>query len=440
VKKSPRVRDLHARRRERFFDTVGEGVAVLFAAKEASFGHDIAYRYRPDPDFLYLTGFAEPEAVAVLDASSRRYTLFVRPKDRSRETWEGRRAGPEGALRDFGADRAYPVRELKRRLSDLLRKAPVLHHAFGIDAEADRLVAGILGAFRSQARNPGRGPLVVKDPTGVLHEMRLRKEPEEIQRLERAARIASRAHREAMALTRPGRFEYELAAAVERRFLSEGASGPAYPTIVASGENATILHYSENRRRIGTGDLVLVDAGCELDGYASDVTRTFPASGRFTRPQRRLYDLVLAAQTAALARVRAGARFDEPHATARGVLLDGLIDLGLLRGSRARLKSTNAAQRFCLHHTSHWLGLDVHDRGRYVEKDGKARRLEAGMVLTIEPGLYVRTDEKRVPPEYLGLGIRIEDDVLVTDEGARVLTEGAPKEPAEIAAAVGRRR
>jgi Xaa-Pro aminopeptidase len=237
----------------------------------------------------------------------------------------------------------------------------------------------------------------------------------------------------------PGRYEYELAAALERRFVAEGASGPAYPSIVASGVNATILHYDENRRRIAPGDLILVDAGCEVDGYASDITRTFPASGRFTGPQRRLYDAVLAAQGAAIAKAVAGARYTEVHDAAREVLLDALLDLGLLRGRRAVLKKKNAAQRFCLHNTSHWLGLDVHDRGRYLDEKGKPRRLVPGMVLTVEPGLYVRPDETNVPKEYLGLGVRIEDDVLVTGTGPRVLTGGAPKEPAELRAAVGRR-
>ncbi len=432
--------DVFRRRRKRFFEKMGEGVTLLFAPPEQALGWDIHYRYRPDPDLHYLTGFSEPETVAVLDADRRHLTLFVRPKDRERETWEGRRAGPEGARRDFGADAAYPVAELTRRLPDLIRRSRVLFHALGQSEKGDRLVADLLGRFRREARNPKRGPVVVKDPTEVLHEMRLVKEPEEIAAMERAAAIAARAHRDAMTLAAPGRFEYELAAAIERRFVKEGAAGPAYPSIVAAGVNATILHYTENRGRIAAGDLVLVDAGCEFDGYASDVTRTFPASGRFTKPQRRLYDAVLAAQRTAIAAVKPEAKFTEAHEAARDVLLDALIDMGLLRGRRAMLKRRNAAQRFCLHNTSHWLGLDVHDRGRYRDEKGKPRRLVSGMVLTVEPGLYVRPDEKNVPKEYLGLGIRIEDDVLVTESGSRVLTGGAPKEPPELLAAVGRRR
>ena len=416
-----------ARRRARFFDGMKEGVALLFATPEAAYSHDVHYRYRPDPDLFYLTGFTEPEAAAVLDADLRTFTLFVRPKDRSKETWEGRRSGPEGVVRDHGADRAYPFGDLSKRLPDLVRRAHVLHYVFGAHAEGDRIVASLLARFRRETRNPKRGPATVVDPTDLLHAMRLVKAPEEIVLMERSAAIAVAAHREARRLAKPGLFEYQLEAAIDSRFRAMGASGPAYPTIVASGENATILHYTENRRRIGAGDLVLVDAGCEVDGYASDVTRTFPASGRFTRPQRRLYDAVFSAQRAAIAAVRPGTPWDAPHEAAREVLLDALLEVGILRGRRAVLKKKNAAQRFALHHTSHWLGLDVHDRGRYRDEAGAPRKLEPGMVLTIEPGLYVRADEKGVPKEYRGLGIRLEDDVLVTEAGARVLTESAPK-------------
>jgi len=355
-------------RRTRFFDAMKEGVAVLFAAPEAAFGHDVHYRYRPDPDLFYLTGFPEPDAVAVFDADRRTFTLFVRPKDRAKETWEGRRSGPEGAARDFGADAAHPIAELPRRLPDLLRRSRVLHYAFGSHAEGDRIVAGLLARFRREARHARRGPVSVADPTDLLHAMRLVKSPDEITLMQRAATIAATAHRDAQRLAKPGLFEYQIEAAIDRRFRTMGATGPAYPTIVASGDNATILHYVENSRRLAAGDLVLVDAGCEVQGYASDVTRTFPVSGRFTRPQKRLYGAVLAAQKGAIAAVKPGAAWDAPHEAAREILLDALIELGLLRGRRATLKRKNAAQRFALHHTSHWLGLDVHDRGRYRDE------------------------------------------------------------------------
>src|ERR1035437_5846389 len=277
-----------ARRRARFLHEMGEGAALLFTTPKAASGYDVRYRYRPDPDFFYLTGFTEPEAVAVLDVDRVTFTLFVRPRDRTKETWEGRRSGPEGAMRDYGADHAYTVAELPKRLPDLVRRARVLHYAFGGHADGDSVVAGLLGRFRRDARNPKRGPATVKDPTDLLHAMRLVKGPE----------------------------------GLARRFRAVGASGPAYTTIVASGENATILHYAEGRRRIGAGDLVLVDAGCDVQGYASDVTRTFPATGRFTRPQKRLYGAVLAAQRAAIAAVTPGARWGARHEAAQARLLD----------------------------------------------------------------------------------------------------------------------
>ncbi|MEO6323608.1 MAG: aminopeptidase P N-terminal domain-containing protein [Thermoanaerobaculia bacterium] len=435
----PKKQDLFARRRARFLAGMKEGVALFIASPEAFFGHDTAYRYRPDPDFQHLTGFAEPGAIAVLDADRKVYTLFVRRRDRVRESWEGRRAGPEGAVADFGADAAYPTEELAERLPELIRSASVLHVALGISPDSDRLVLELLARFRREARDPRRGPSLLKDPTDLLHEMRLFKEPEEVALLERSAAIAARAHRDAMRLAAPGRYEYQLEAVIEKRFKAEGASGPAYSTIVGSGENATILHYVENRRQMRGGELVLVDAGCEYEGYASDITRTFPVSGTFSRVQQRFYEVVLAAQTAAIAAVRPGTPFDDVHAAARDVLIDGLIDLGLLKGRRSSVKAHQSDQRFILHRTSHWLGRDVHDRGRYMDASGSSRPLEAGMVLTVEPGLYVRTDEAKVPSKFLGLGVRIEDDVLVTADGNRVLTDGVPRRPDELSELMGRK-
>ncbi|MFN7989129.1 MAG: aminopeptidase P N-terminal domain-containing protein [Thermoanaerobaculia bacterium] len=419
--------DLFARRRERFFDRVKEGVALLFATPEQNLSWDGTYRYRPDPDLFYLTGFAEPEAVAVLDAGARAFFLFVRPKDRERETWEGRRAGVKGAVKLHGADAAWEVGELEKKLPELIRGSSSLHYAFGVDEKRDLLVASILGRFRREARNPQRGPVAVNDVTDVIHEMRLRKEPEEIVLMERAAAIAAAAHDEARALARPGRFEYEVEAAIGARFRREGAAGPSYETIVASGPNATTLHYVENDRRIEDGDLVLVDAGCEVEGYASDITRTFPASGRFAPEQEAIYRIVLSALHAATSKVRPGGRFQDVHDAAVEVLVDGLLELGLLSGKRKKVIEKGDYTRFYMHRTSHWLGMDVHDRGRYHDAKGEWRLLEPGMVLTVEPGLYVRPDEKKVPSPFLGIGVRIEDDVLVTEQGHRVLTAAAPK-------------
>ncbi len=419
--------DLFARRRERFFDRVKEGVAILFATPEQHLSWDGTYRYRPDPDLFYLTGFGEPETVAVLDAGARAYFLFVRPRDRERETWAGRRAGTKGAVKVHGADEAWPISELEKKLPELIRGSSSLHYAFGIDEKRDLLVASILGRFRREARNPQRGPIVVNDVTDVIHELRLRKEPEEIARMERAAAIAAVAHDEARALARPGRMEYEVEAAIAARFRQGGASGPSYETIVASGPNATTLHYVENDRRIEDGDLVLVDAGCEVEGYASDITRTFPASGHFTSEQEAVYRVVLAAQHAAIVKVRPGGRFQDVHDAAVEVLVDGLLELGLLSGKRKKVIEKGDFTRFYMHRTSHWLGMDVHDRGRYHDAKGDWRLLEPGMVLTVEPGLYIRPDEKKVPAAFLGIGVRIEDDLLVMAEGHRILTSAAPK-------------
>ena len=402
--------------------------ALVYAPPERLFGHDTSYRYRPEPDFTYLTGFGEPDGVAVFDGRKRQFLLFVRPKDRDRETWEGRRAGPKGAVAFFGADRGYPLAELEKRLPDLIRPAGTLFHGFGLHPKADETVIGLLAQFRREARHVQRGPERVVDVTTVLHEMRLRKEPAEVEILARSCAIAARAHREAQAAARPGKMEYEVEAVLVRRFLAEGATGTSYHSIVASGENATILHYVENSRRIEPGDLVLVDAGCEYLGYASDITRTFPASGRFTKPQKKLYDVVISALKASTAKVRAGLPFEGVDRAAKEVLVDGLVDAGLLKGRTRTLLANKRYERFTLHRTSHWLGLDVHDRGRYAARDGSSRVLEPGMVLTVEPGIYVRPDEKNVPAEYLGIGIRVEDDVVVTDGDPRVLTDGAPKE------------
>lgn len=418
---------LFARRRERFFDRVKEGVAILFATPEQHLSWDGEYRYRPDPDLFYLTGFGEPETVAVLDAGARAFFLFVRPRDRERETWNGRRAGTKGAVKAHGADAAWDVAELEKKLPELIRGSSSLHYAFGIDEKRDLLVASILGRFRREARIPQRGPIVVNDVTDVIHEMRLRKEPEEIALMDRAAAIAAVAHDEARALARPGRMEYEVEAAIGARFRGDGASGLAYETIVASGPNATTLHYVENDRRIEEGDLVLIDAGCEVEGYASDITRTFPASGHFAPEQEAIYRVVLAAQHAAIAKVRPGGPFQNVHDAAVEVLVDGLLELGLLSGKRKKVIEKGTFTRFYMHRTSHWLGMDVHDRGRYHDAKGEWRLLEPGMVLTVEPGLYIRPDEKKVPAAFLGIGVRIEDDVLVTEEGHRVLTAAAPK-------------
>jgi len=410
------------------------GVAVFRAAPVAVRSHDVEYPYRQDNDLLYLTGFAEPEATCVLAPGSEApFTLFVRPRDREKEIWNGYRAGVEGAQEMYRADAAHPVAELAERLPKLIEHAPVVYFAPGRDAAFNQRMLDLFGWARDNRARSGAGPRGLLDPGTILHEMRLFKGPEEVAALERAIAIAAEAHRAAMTTTRPGLFEYEIEALIDYTFRRRGAAGPAYPSIVASGPNATILHYVENDRRMDDGDLLLIDAGAEWGGYCADVTRTFPVGARFSDRQRALYDVVLAAQEAAIDAVQPDVPFDAPHRRALEVLVDGLIAHGLLDGTRDAAIESGSYRTFFMHRTSHWLGMDVHDVGVYHLGDGP-RVLAPGMVLTIEPGLYVPPDLERVDARWRGIGIRIEDDVLVTEEGGRVLSAAVPKHVADIEA------
>ncbi len=402
------------------------GVAIFRAAPTAVRSHDVEYPYRQDNDLLYLTGFPEPETTCVLaPGSPHPFTLFVRPRDREREVWTGVRAGVEGATSVYGADAAHPAEELAERLPKLIEHAPVLYFAPGRDTAFNQRILDLYGRARDNRARTGAGPRGILDPGALLHEMRLFKGPEEIDAMQRAATISCEAHRRAMRETRADSFEYEIQALVDYEFRRRGATGPAYPSIVASGANATILHYVDNARRMQEGDLLLLDAGAEVDGYCADITRTYPVGRRFSERQRALYEVVLRAQEAAIAAVRPGASFDEPHQRAVENLVDGLITLGLLKGSHDEALEQGTYRRFFMHRTSHWLGMDVHDVGVYHVGDG-SRPLAPGMVLTIEPGLYVPADDESVDAGWRGIGIRIEDDVLVTDDGARVLTADIP--------------
>ncbi len=410
------------------------GVAIFRSPPVAIRSHDVEYPFRQDNDLLYLTGFPEPETTCILAPGSEHpYTLFVRPRDKAKEIWTGVRAGIEGARSLYGADAAYPSDELDGRLPKLVETAAALYYAPGRDRRFNSRIFELFGWARDNHARSGAGPRGLLDPGTIVHEMRLRKSPEEIAALERAIAIAADAHQRAMRDTRPGAFEYEIEALLDYTFRRSGASGPAYPSIVASGANATILHYVENTRAMQDGELLLIDAGAEWGGYCADVTRTFPVGARFSAPQRALYELVLAAQEAATAAVRPGARFEEPHQRAVDVLVDGLRELGLLRGSHDEMIESGAYRQFYMHRTSHWLGMDVHDVGVYRDADGP-RPLDPGMVLTIEPGCYVAADCAAVAPEWRGIGIRIEDDVLVTAEGHRVLSAAVPKTVADLEA------
>ena len=425
-------------RRARLMEALGpRAVAVFPAAPEKVRSGGSDYPYRPSSDLLYLTGFAEPESALVLrpGAEKDQVLLFVRPRDRHREQWTGRRAGPEGAILEYGVDAARTIGELDGLLATLLANRDDLHYTLGVDEAFDAKIAGTLHYLRGAERRVGRGPQRVVDPAGTVHEMRLRKGPEEIGLLEAAARITAEAFVAAMGAARPGAREYEVQAAIEHVFRRRGAAGPAYETIVASGKNATVLHYAANSGTIEDGALVLVDAGAELDFYASDVSRTVPAGGRFSPAQRRCYDLVLAAHEEALGMVRPGITLDDVHGSVVARLTEGMIGLGLLAGAAQGRIEDESYKRYYMHQTSHWLGLDAHDAGRYVGPGGAARALEPGMVFSVEPGLYVPADDLTAPQELRGIGIRVEDDVLVTEAGHRNLTEAIPRRPEDVEAA-----
>jgi Xaa-Pro aminopeptidase len=427
------------RRRERFLEEIGGGVAVLCSAPELIKSRDTEIRFRQDSDFFYLTGFTEP-GVAVLTPhdGEHRFTLFVRPRDPERETWNGPRAGVEGALERFGADAAYPLEALEETLKPLLEPAAAIWYALGSDDAMDRRITGWIREWRLRRARTGKGPSDVMDPAGVLDPMRVVKEPGEVELIRRACRLSADAHRAAMRAARPGVGEWELASVVNAAFTAAGPEcAPAYPTIVGSGVNATVLHYTLNRRRAEAGDLVLIDAGAEWAMYCGDITRTFPVGGRFTPPQRAVYEAVLRAEEAAIALVRPGVTVAEVHDATRAVLARELVALGLLSGDPGELAQGDALKRFYMHQTSHWLGLDVHDAGDYRARGGDWLPLRPGMVFTVEPGIYVPADAEGAPAELRGIGVRIEDDVLVTEDGCEVLTRGVPVDPDEIERLVG---
>lgn len=431
---------LFAARRARVLAALGEdGAMVLPAAPELRVGRDAELRYRPDPDLYYLTGYPEPEAVLVLTPGAEAsFTLFVRPRDPDRELWTGRRGGIEGARERYGADVAYSVAELGERLPALLLPYGELYARLDDGRpEVDALVRRTLRDGRRQRQRAGKGPSALIEPGVILDEMRLFKDAHEIALMREAARISVEAFREAARAIRPGAGEWEVQAALESGFRGRGGDGPAFESIVASGANATVLHYVENGRRMEAGELVLLDAGASFHLYAADISRTFPVDGRFTPRQRALYDVVRAAHDAAIEIVRPGAEFADVHETAVRVLLTGLLDEGLLEGEVEELMGDEAKYRaFYPHRTAHWLGLDVHDVGGYTIA-GEPRRLEPGMVFTIEPGLYVPETLAAVAEELRGTGIRVEDDVLVTDGGVEVLTGDLPSDAEAVAALVG---
>lgn len=426
MKQEARISDeSYVARRARLQAQLGEGVAILPGSSEGG------QRFRQDPDLRYLSGFDEPDAVAVLTA--QRFLLFVRPRDRQLEIWTGRRAGVEGAVERFGADEAFAISELEERLPGLLENVPRVWYRYGNDRKRDELLQSALGAVRLRERVGARTPAEFVDPYPLLHESRLYKDEEELAVMRHGAEITREAHHAAARLCQPARFEYELEAALFREFRGRGGDGCAYASIVGSGENATVLHYVKNDCPLGAGDLCLIDAGVEYQGYASDVTRTYPVGGRFEGAARAVYEAVLAAQRAAIEAARPGVTLDEIHALALRSLVEAMIELGALEGDADERVADESYRAFYMHRTSHFLGMDVHDVGAY-HVDGKPRPLEPGMCFTVEPGLYFSAENDATPEHLRGIGVRIEDDVATTQDGHEVLTESIPKRVDDVEA------
>ncbi|BAZ30931.1 peptidase M24 [Cylindrospermum sp. NIES-4074] len=424
----------YRQRREQLMAKIGNGTAIFRSAPMAVMHNDVEYVYRQESDFFYLTGFNEPQAVAVLAPhhSEHRFVLFVQPKDREKEVWTGYLCGVDAAKEIYGADAAYPIAELDEKLPQYLEKSDRIFYHLGRDRNFnDQVLQHYQRLLRTYPKR-GTGPIAIEDTSTILHSMRLHKSPSELELMRQAAAIATEAHNHALQITAPGRYEYEIQAEIEHIFRLRGAMGPAYPSIVAAGANACVLHYIENNCQMQENDLLLIDAGCAYGYYNSDITRTFPVNGKFTPEQKILYEIVLSAQEKAIAQVQPGNPFSLVHDTAVRVLTEGLVEIGILKGEIDKLIEDEKYKPFYMHRTSHWLGLDVHDVGVYQYGDN-SQILQPGQVLTVEPGLYIVPDTKpaedqpEIDPRWVGIGIRIEDDVLVTPTGHEVLTAGVPK-------------
>jgi Xaa-Pro aminopeptidase len=425
-----------ARRRKNLMGMMDKHtIAIIPGAREVTRSRDTEYPFRQNSDLFYLTGFEEPDAVLVLVPGRRQgqVVLFCRERDPDMELWNGYRLGPEGAVAYLGVDDAFPIDDLDEILPGLIEGTQRIYYSMGHDDVFDQRVMGWVNQIRKLVRTGAAPPADFTDLAFLLHEQRLIKSAAEVRVMRKAGEISAAAHVRAMQECQPGRYEYHLEAAIQHTFAEHGARFPAYNSIVGSGANACVLHYTENASKMRAGDLVLIDAGCEYQGYAADITRTFPVSGQFSTEQRAIYDVVLEAQRAAIARVRPGNTWNQPHDATVRVITRGLIKLGLLRGKERELIKAEAYRDFYMHRAGHWLGLDVHDVGEY-RVDGRWRQLEPGMVLTIEPGIYIAADNTKVPKRWRGIGVRIEDDVVVTEQGCDVLTGDVPKRADEIEA------
>ncbi|NJD06668.1 MAG: Xaa-Pro aminopeptidase [Methylococcaceae bacterium] len=417
-------------------------VAILPSAEVAVRNRDVEWPYRQHSDFHYLTGFDEPEAVAVL-APGRpegEFILFCREFDATKAIWTGKHAGLEGAVDNHGADQACPVGRLAELLPGLLENRERVYYPVGASAELDGQIRHAINEIRAKSRSGTQAPTEFIVIDKLLHEHRLFKSEAELALIRRAAEISAQAHVRAMRFCRPGIHEYEIEAEFLHEITRHGLRAQAYPAIVAGGNNACVLHYTGNSDVLRDGDLLLIDAGAECDSYAADITRTYPVNGHFSEPQRLLYELVLAAQLAAIDTIKPGKRWNDPHDTAVKVLTKGLVELGLLKGKVGKLIKDEAYKPYYMHRTGHWLGMDVHDVGEYRDDDGEWRKLEPGMVMTVEPGLYIDAACDDVDPQWRGIGIRIEDDVVVTESGCEILTGAVPKAVADIEALMGESR
>jgi len=423
---------------KKFIGAIGtDSIAIIPAAHEATRSYDTEYKFRQDSDFGYLTGFPEPDAIAVIDPRSKTpYTLFVRPRDPEMETWFGRREGVEGAKKNHKADRSLPISKFPAELGKMLDGHDKLYYRFGVDEKLDLQIIGYLAAQRQRRLKTPYPPHTIIDPTILIHEMRLHKADDEVELMQKAATISAEAHMLAMKKTRPGMNEFQVESMIEAYMRDRGASGVAYNSIVGGGDNATILHYVENNRTLNDGDLLLVDAGAEYQGYAADITRTFPVNGRFTPAQREVYDVVLDVQLECIDATKTGNTVKKRQELSIELLTEGMKKLGLLKGKTSDLIRKKAYMKYYMHGVGHYLGLDVHDAGRYfTDQSAKnSRPFAPGMVLTVEPGLYIPADDKSAPAKYRGIGVRIEDDVLVTKDGNRNLTAKVPKAAEEIEA------
>jgi len=425
---------MFAKRRKEFIEKMGEGVAIIRNPDELIRNNDAHYKYRTDSDFYYLTGFSEPNSVAVFTPNhpEHKFILFVRPRDPERETWDGKRAGLEGAVNDFGADISYDIKDIDEKLPKYIKNTDNLFYTIGLNPDFDQKIIEMLNNLRRKGRAGEFAPSTIIETGKISSEMRLFKSPEEMNIMRKANYISQEAHIQAMKTVKPGMYEYEVEGLIDNVFRKNGCYSAAYNSIVGTGVNATILHYTENNKELKDGDLLLIDAGAEYGYYAGDITRTFPVNGKFTQAQKDVYEIVLDAQKQSTEMVKPGIKFIDVHNKSVEVLTKGMIKIGLLKGDLETLIKEEKYKQFYMHKTGHWLGMDVHDVGRYFEKDLSSRTLEEGMVMTIEPGLYIQENTKDVPEQYIGIGIRIEDDILVTKTGYENLSERVPKEVDEI--------